>query len=76
MYFIVCATIIIISENKLFLGVAMYKGTLIFYYFLIDVFTDLDKTSILHWLEKNGKGYIQVTVCISSGSNFIPVVGP
>lgn len=52
----------------------MYKGTLIFYYFLIHIFTDLDKTFISQWLGKNGKGYIQVTVCISSGIDFVPVV--
>lgn len=58
----------------MFLGVAVYKGTLIFYYFLIHIFTDLDKTFISQWLGKNGKGYIQVTVCISSGIDFVPVV--
>lgn len=54
----------------------MYKGKLTFYYFLIHIFTDLDETLISQWFGKHGKGYVQLTVHVSSGADFAPTVRP
>lgn len=62
--FRICATVSIISENKLFLGVAGCRDTLILYYFLIHIFTDLDTILISQWSERNGEDYIQVRVVV------------
>lgn len=53
---------LIISESELFLGVAGCRDTLILYYFLIHIFTDLDTILISQWSERHGEVYMEVTV--------------
>lgn len=54
---------LVISESELFLGVAGCRDTLILYYFLIRIFTDLDTILISsQWSERHGEVYMEVAV--------------